>query len=176
MNLRNQAMLMLEKRGAVMETAVKVSRILKKADIDGAIIGGVAVVLHGFIRTTRDVDVAVRGALESCKDALQDAGLTFDAKKREFDCDGVPVHLVPQDMVRLPASEFVEMEGVTTVSLADLISIKLRSGLSSRARAMDLGDVVGLIRARHLGKSYATKLDRTVRKEFKELVEAVRRG
>jgi len=43
MNLRNEAMLMLEKRGAVMETAVKVSRILKKRDIDGAIIGGVAV-------------------------------------------------------------------------------------------------------------------------------------
>jgi len=44
MNLRNEAMLMLEKRGAVMETAVKVSRILKKHDIDGAVIGGVAVV------------------------------------------------------------------------------------------------------------------------------------
>jgi hypothetical protein len=176
MNLRNEAMLMLEKRGAVMETAVKVSRILKKQNIDGAIIGGVAVVLHGYVRTTRDVDVAIRGELEACKAAFEDAGLKFDSKKREFDCDGVPVHLVPEEMVRLPQADFVEIEGVTTVRLADLISIKLKSGLSSRARAMDIGDVVGLIRAHSLGTSFAAKLDRTVRKEFKKLVEAVRRG
>jgi hypothetical protein len=176
MNLRNEAMLMLEKRGAVMETAVKVSRILKKRDVDGAIIGGVAVVLHGYVRTTRDVDVAIRGPLDSCKEAFEDAGLTFDAKKREFDCDGVPVHLVPEEMARLSDADFIQIEGVQTVPLAELISIKLRSGLSSRARAMDLGDVVGLIRAHSLGNSFATKLDRAVRKEFKKLVEAVRKG
>jgi len=175
MNLRNEAMLMLEKRGAVMETAVKVSRILKKRDIDGAIIGGVAVVLHGHIRTTKDVDVAVRGPLEECRIAFEEAGMSFDAKKKEFDLDGVPVHLVTQEMVKLPAS-FVDIDSVQTVRLGDLISIKLKSGLSSRVRAQDIADVIGLIRAHNLGSSFATKLDRAVRKEFKELVEAVRRG
>src|SRR4051794_28536439 len=121
MNLRNEAMLMLEKRGAVMETAVKVSRILKKRDIDGAIIGGVAVVLHGHIRTTKDVDVALRGALEECKIAFEEAGMSFDAKKKEFELDGVPVHLVSQEMVKLPGT-FVDIDGVQTVRLGDLIS------------------------------------------------------
>ncbi|HEV8605814.1 MAG TPA: hypothetical protein VGQ99_10635 [Tepidisphaeraceae bacterium] len=152
MNLRNEAMLMLEKRGAVMDTAVKVSRLLKKRDIDGVIIGGVAVVLHGYVRTTRDVDVALRGAFKECKAAFEDAGMEFDAKKREFNCDGVPVRLVPEKMVKLPAAGFVEIEGVTTVRLGDLISIKLKSGLSSRVRAQDIADVIGLIRAHSLGE------------------------
>jgi len=154
---------------------VKVSRILKKHDIDGAVIGGVAVVLHGHIRSTKDVDVAVRGPLENCRAAFEEAGMSFDAKKKEFELDGVPVHLVAREMVRLPAG-FVHIDGVQTVRLADLITIKLKSGLSSRIRAQDIADVIGLIRAHNLGNSFATKLDRAVRKEFKELVEAVRRG
>src|SRR5439155_26150806 len=52
MNLRHEAMLMLDKRGAVLATAVKVSRVMRERGIDGAVIGGVAVVLHGHIRTT----------------------------------------------------------------------------------------------------------------------------
>src|SRR5688572_7590121 len=99
MNLRREAMLMLEKRGAVLETAQKVSRILEKADISGAVIGGVAVVLHGHVRTTRDVDVFVRGKLEDCRRPFVEAGMVFDAKDREFVCDGIPVHLVPEKMV-----------------------------------------------------------------------------
>jgi len=87
----------------------------------------------------------------------------------------VAVHLVPEEMVKLP-SAFVEIEGVTTVRLGDLISIKLKSGLSSKVRAQDIADVIGLIRAHNLGGAFATKLDRAVRKEFKELVQAVRRG
>src|SRR4051812_3695673 len=168
MNLRNEAMLMLEKRGAVMETAVKVSHILKKRDIDGAIIGGVAVVLHGHIRTTKDVDVAIRGSLEQCKIAFEEAGLTFDPKKREFDLDGVPVQLVGDEMVKLPEG-FVEIEGVQTVRLADLINIKLKSGLSSKIRAQDIADAIGLIRAHNLSGAFASKVDRSVRKEFRKL-------
>ncbi len=155
---------MLEKRGAVMETAVKVSRILKKRDIDGAIIGGVAVVLHGYVRTTTNVDVASRGAADESEAALD--GIR----------NGVPIRLWPDEMVQLPAGDFVEIEGVTTLRLADLISIKLKSGLASRVRAQDIADVIGLIRAHHLGGAFSTKLDRAVRKEFKKLVEAVRRG
>src|SRR5213076_2185607 len=101
-------------------------------DIDGAIIGGVAVVLHGHVRTTKDVDVVVRGPLEECKAAFEDAGMSFDPKNREFECDGVPVQLVGKDVVEIPDVRFTEIEGVTTLRLADLISIKLRSGLASR--------------------------------------------
>ena len=40
---------MLDKKGAVLETAVKVSRLLQQHHLDAAVIGGVAVVLHGHI-------------------------------------------------------------------------------------------------------------------------------
>src|SRR5688572_10242568 len=117
MNLRREAMLMLEKRGAVLETARKVSRILQEADIAGAVIGGVAVVLHGHVRTTSDVDVFVRGDLESCRAPFVEAGMRFDAKDREFVFDGVPVHLVSEKMVEPIPQRFTTIEGVTTVRL-----------------------------------------------------------
>jgi predicted nucleotidyltransferase len=53
---------MLEKRGAVLETARRVSHLLRDNKINGAIIGGVAVVLHGHVRTTKDVDVFINEA------------------------------------------------------------------------------------------------------------------
>lgn len=167
---------MLEKRGAVLETARKVSRILEEADIAGAVIGGVAVVLHGHVRTTRDVDVFVRGDLEECKAPFVDAGMVFDAKDREFVCDGVPVHLVPEKMVEPAPRRFTTIEGVTTVRLGDLISIKLRSGVGNVLRSQDVADVIGLIRARDLGHSFARMVDRSVRAEFKKLVDAVGGG
>src|SRR6184192_3328155 len=59
MDVRHEALLMLDKRGAILDTAREVSRVLKQHKVRGAIIGGVAVVLHGHIRTTKDVDVYV---------------------------------------------------------------------------------------------------------------------
>ena len=59
MDVRHEALLMLDKRGAILDTAREVSRILKQKKVRGAVIGGVAVVLHGHIRTTKDVDVYV---------------------------------------------------------------------------------------------------------------------
>lgn len=176
MTLRDEAMLMLEKRGAVLETARKVSQILRDNTVDGAVIGGVAVVLHGYIRTTKDVDVFVRQPLEELRPLLESNQFTFDANRREFEHDGVPVHLVPADMALPAPRETIEREGVLTVSLIDLINLKLTSGLKSLARAQDIADVVGLIRANNLDTSLTPRLDRSVRSEFKKLVKAVRGG
>ena len=165
---------MLEKRGAVMETARHVSRILDKAGIEGAVIGGIAVVLHGHVRTTKDVDVFVRGPLENCRTAFEEAGIAYDAKGREFVSEGVPVHLVPEAMVAPAPRQFTEIEGVTTVRLADLINMKLKSGMANLARAQDIADVIGLIGVHKLGHSFARTLDRNVRGDFKKLVDAVR--
>jgi len=176
MDLDREAMLMLEERGAVLATAVWVSRILAEAGVDAAVIGGIAVVLHGHLRTTRDVDLLVRGDLSTCKSVLQSTGLVYDAPNRQFLCDGVPVHMVSEDLVQPPPGPFTTVRGIITLTLADLISVKLHSGVSNLVRAQDIADVIGLIRARKLGASFARKLNRNLRGEFRKLVEAVRRG
>jgi hypothetical protein len=55
MNLQTEALLMLEHRGAILDTAREVSDLLRQHKIRGAIVGGIAVVLNGHLRTTRDV-------------------------------------------------------------------------------------------------------------------------
>lgn len=167
---------MLEKRGAVIETAVKLSRIMRERSIDGAVIGGVAVVLHGHVRTTKDVDLFVRQPLTEVSTALEAAGLSFDPSKREFLCDGVPVHLVPEQMLAHAPTRFEVRDDVTTVSLADLISMKLHSGTTKLVRAQDLADVIGLIKALNLSSAFARHIDRPMRAEFKKLVNAVKRS
>ena len=165
---------MLENRGTVLETARKVSRILKGHNISGAVIGGIAVFLHGHIRTTRDVDVLVRQPLADMGKALEGAGATFDRERSEYLLDGVPVQLVSAEIAVPPPREPVEIDGVLTVSLVDLINLKLHSGMRNVARAQDLADVIGLIRQRGLTGSLAPKLDKSVRNEFKKLVKAVK--
>ncbi len=174
MNLRDEALLMLDKRGAVMETARAVSRVLRAHKIRGAVIGGVAVVLHGHVRTTKDVDVLVQQPLERFRQILESEGFEFNASEREFMHEGVPVHLVPGDMAVPAPREMVELEGVLTISLVDLINLKLTSGMKNLARAQNIADVVGLIRERALTSALAAKLDQSVRGEFKKLVKAVR--
>jgi len=169
-------MLMLDKRGAVLETARTVSRVLREHHIRGAVIGGVAVVLHGHVRTTKDVDVLIQQPLEPLRGVLESEGFEFDSAQGEFRRDAVPVHLVPQDMVTPAPKTFVEIEDITTLRLADLISIKLHSGTRNIARAQDLADVIGLIRQHQLSPSYASQIDPPVRAEFRKLAKAVRRG
>jgi hypothetical protein len=173
MILRNEALLMLDKRGALLEVSRQLSSIMQVNHISGAIIGGVAVVLHGHIRTTRDVDVWINQPLASFRPVLEAAGAKFDAKQRQFILESVPIHLVDSKMVRPPPKRTMTIENITTVTLADLINIKLRSGLSNIARAQDIADVIGLIRANNLRSNFAAKLDKGLRSEFRKLVKAI---
>ena len=160
----------------ILDIAREVSVVMRQAGVNGAVIGGVAVVLHGHIRTTVDVDVFVPDPPERLADALRAGGFAFDAGKKEFSKSGVPVHLVLVDQVRRPPIERIELEGVTTVSLADLVDMKLRTGSSDPLRAQDLADVIGLIRHHQLRRDFARNLGADVRGEFKKLVDAIERG
>lgn len=115
----------------------------------GPVLGGVAVFLHGYHRTTEDVDVFAADTA-AASEALIALGATWDADAREHVLDGVHV-----------------------VGLADLIRFKLRSGLRSAARAKDLADVVELIRRVPLDKAFAGKLPTELREDYKRLVDAV---
>src|SRR5512146_1616649 len=110
MNLRREAILMLENSGAVLETARKVSRLLTEGGVPGAIIGGIAVFLHGYARTTRDVDVLAPGNLAAFGRLLEQAGAKFDRARKEYVLDGVPVHLVAREMAVPAPGEPVEID------------------------------------------------------------------
>ena len=163
---------MLEHRGAILETARAVSNLLREHHIRGAIIGGIAVVLNGHLRTTRDVDVWVADRLDGFADILRAAGATYEPAKREFLLNGIAIHLVPDDLAQPEPRRLIEIDGITTVTLGDLINMKLRSGLRNLARSQDIADVIGLIRQHQLGKEFAAKIDKKYRVDFRKLVEA----
>ena len=174
-NLRDEALRLLNKEGDILETARDVSRLLREAGLGGVVIGGVAVVLHGYVRTTMDVDVLVAPPLGPIADALAVHGYRFDPDRKEFSRRGVPVHLVTTDQAGVPREPAVEIDGVVTVTLADLIGMKLRSGLGRVVRTQDLADVVALIRHHRLTGAFAARLDKPLRPEFRKLVRAIRR-
>jgi hypothetical protein len=174
-NLRDEALLILDKRGAVLDIAREVSRLMRAAGLPGVVIGGVAVVLHGHVRTTKDIDIFLNPPLKPLADLLTSNGFTFDRVERAFVKQGVPVHLVVTEQVGSPPKETVEIEGVTTVTLADLISMKLHSGSTNLLRAQDLADVIGLIRHHQLTSSFARHLDKTLRPSFRKLIRLIQR-
>lgn len=173
-NMRDEALRMLQGGGAILDTAREVTALLHDARADAAVIDGVAVVLHGHVRTTMDVDLFVPDKLDACGDALTKNGFTFDAARREFIKNEVPVHLVTSEHVKPVPTEFIELEGIRTVALADLIDMKLASGLHDPLRAQDLADVIGLIRHHKLPATFAARLDKSVRPEFRKLAKAIR--
>lgn len=171
--LRGEALRMIEGRGAILETAREVSALLREAGLAGAVIGGVAVVLHGHRRATDDVDVYVEDA-QAVALALAAGGFDFDADRREFVKGDVPVHLVKVEQLGAPPRVVVEIEGVTTVSLVDLIEMKLRSGGANLLRAQDLADVIGLARRHALGGAFAGRLAKDVRPAFRKIAKALK--
>jgi hypothetical protein len=174
MSLQTEVILMLENRGEVLETARRVSAILRKANVDAAVIGGVAVFLHGYKRTTADVDVFVADSLQAASDALEGAGLKFDAGNREFRSGEVSVQLVEKKLVKPVPIHRATIDQIVTISLADLINLKVKSGTGNVKRTQDIADVVGLIQANHLTSAFAAKVAKELRPEFRKLVKAVR--
>ncbi|MGH7965034.1 MAG: hypothetical protein ACRERD_25025 [Candidatus Binatia bacterium] len=174
-NLRDEALLMLDKRGTVLDLAREVSQLMRAAGIPGVVIGGVAVVLHGHVRTTKDIDIFVDPPLKPLADLLTANGFTFDRVEKAFIKQGVPIHLVLPEQVGLPPQETIEIEGITTVTLAALIDMKLRSGSTNLLRAQDLADVIGLMRHHRLTSGFVRHLDKPLRPAFRKLVRMIER-
>jgi hypothetical protein len=170
---REEALRLLDQRGLILDLARELSRLMRQAGIPGVVIGGIAVVLHGHVRSTKDIDVFLDQPLEPMADMLIAAGFQSDKKRREFVRGEVPVHLVTREQVAKPPKHSVEIEGITTVSLPDLIEMKLTSGSENILRAQDLADVIGLIRRNGLTGEFARLLDVTVRSVYGKLVEAI---
>lgn len=78
------------------ETAVRCHELLAQAKIPHAVIGGVAVCLHGYQRNTIDLDLLVRKEdTPRIRQVLSDAGFAWDKKKVEFRSpSGIPVQFL----------------------------------------------------------------------------------
>ncbi len=85
----------------------------------------------------------------------------------------IPVHLVTAEQTGVNLSVVKEIEGILTVSLSDLIEMKLRSGSSNLLRHQDLADVIGLIRCHALSGAFAGNLEKSLRPTFRKLVRAI---
>jgi hypothetical protein len=91
-------------------TALESHAALSAADIPHAIVGGVAVCLHGYRRNTVDLDLLIRQADQSkVRAALESAGYGWSAEHAEFRTpSGIPVRflLSGERAVKMPNSTF----------------------------------------------------------------------
>jgi len=176
-------------QGKVYQTLQNIAQNLASKGIDYAIIGGMALVMHGYVRATQDVDLLLSPeGLEAFQRSLIGRGFVpaFPNTTRmfrdtktgvtvkvlttgEFPGDGKPKPVCFRD----PAVVAVEMDGIKVIGLTQLIELKLASGLSARDRLKDLADVQELIRTLRLPETLAEQLDESVRDEYVQLWTAV---
>jgi hypothetical protein len=175
---------------AVWQTAEQCSALFHGAGIPHAILGGVAVSLHGYQRNTIDVDLLIqREQSAAVKQLLLNAGFTSNEERREFiGVNRVPVQFLIANepagddrslgvVLPDPSLEGVatEIEGLRVLTLARLIETKLACGLGNLRRThRDLADVVELIAIHQLGSEFAAQLHKRVRAEFRKLVQHAR--
>lgn len=151
---------------------LEVARRLRKV-VDAPVIGGIAVYLHGGGRSTVDLDL-YSADLQVTSDQLVSAGARWDRANREYLLDGVRIHTVSPQDAGITIEKTSIIDGIRVVTLKDLVAIKLLCGLKNPGRSKDLGDVEELIRSVPLDKRLAASLPKSVRQEFKAMVDAVR--
>jgi hypothetical protein len=161
---------------------------LQQTGIAHAIVGGVAVCLHGYQRNTVDIDLLVRKEeADAARSALESAGWQWIAERTELQSPGGVVlqflfsgEKAGRDSeVRLPdpgdERAITQLEGLSVLSLARLIESKLACGRGNLRRThKDFADVVELIAANHLGRDFARHLHKSLRPTYRELVTHAR--
>ncbi len=172
------------------DAAKTAHRLLDESRVAHAVVGGVAVCLHGYQRNTVDIDMVVRQEdAKTARIALEAAGWIWNEDQKECRSpSGVPVQFLFSgeragrgSEVKIPdpseAAAVTEFEGLPTLSLACLIETKIACGEGNLRRThKDFADVVELIAAHDLSRSFARHLHKSVRKTFRELVLRARGG
>lgn len=172
--------------GPVHQTLSKLARRFSEAGIDYAVIGGMALSLHGFVHPTQDVGLLLSpDGLEKFRNEFVGRGYVpaFQGARKhfldpetgvkveiittgEYPGDGKPKPVVFPD----PATSAVSIGEYEVVELPCLIELKLASGLSAEHRQLrDLADVQQLIETLDLPEDLSQQLDTSVRKEYLRL-------
>lgn len=170
------------------QAAVNAHALLAEKNLPHAILGGVAVCLHGYQRNTIVVDLLIRSnEAETVRKVLESAGWKWDTHQKQLIADSGAIlqFLLSGDKagvgsdVRLPdpgeAEVVTELEGLPVLTLARLIETKIACG-QGNARRMhkDFADVVELIAMHDLNSSFARKLHKSVQPSFKQLLNNAR--
>ena len=174
--------------GPVHQSLQKIARRLEELGIPYAVVGGLALVAHGYDRTTVDVDVLVSAeGLAKTHEALEGLGYVppFAGSKHlrdtetsvrieflvsgQYPGDGKPKPVAFPD----PAASSVVIRGVRYLTLPKLVELKLASGMTNVGRLKDLGDVQELIRTLGLKREFGEELNQFVRPKYLELWDAV---
>lgn len=176
-----------ERQSVVFRSLERVAQRLGAARIPYAVVGGMALYLHGYRRFTEVVDILVTGeslrAVHCKLDGhgflppfegsrnLRDAGTGVRIEfivTGEFPGDGQPKAVAFPD----PAVVAERMDDVDCIRLSKLIELELASG-TSPSRLRDLADVQELIRHLRLPAGMVDELDPSVRSAYTKLWQAV---
>jgi hypothetical protein len=169
-------------QGKVYETLQRLAKNLPNVGIDYALIGGMALAVHGYVRLTQDVDVlmnqagleqfqrtlvgrgyvpAFPGAHTMFRDAITGVNVEIIITG-EFPGDGKPKSVQFPE----PVAIAIDQDGLRVARLETLIELKLASGLTAPGRLKDLADVQELIRVLNLPQQLAEQLDASVQGEY----------
>ena len=177
------------REGDVYDTLRRLARRLDEERMDYVVVGGMALVEHGYRRTTEDIDIVMRPeTLEAFRERCVGRGYlpAFAGAKKAFrdtesgvrievlttggyPGDGKPKPIAFPD----PGERAVVGEEFRYVPLETLIELKLASGLTAPHRIQDLADVQSLIHHAKLARDLAERLDPSVRDEYVRLWEIV---
>src|SRR6267378_377402 len=179
--------------GSVHQTLDNITRRLSDAGIDYAVIGGMALALHGFVRPTQDLNLLLsKEGLEKFREELVGRGYVplfpgarkhfrdTDTKVKveiitagEYPGDGKPKPVVFPD----PATSAETIGEHYVVRLPTLVELKLASGLSAEHRELrDLADVQQLIETLDLSQDFSEQLDPSVRAEYRRLWQLAKKS
>jgi hypothetical protein len=180
-----------EKDSAVHKSLFKITKRLGELGIPYAVVGGMAMFFHGYRRFTEDVDILVtREGLQEIHAKLEGLGYTppFPGSKQVRDAEsGVRIEFLvsgeyPGDgkpkpiAFPNPTDAGTDINGISFLKLANLLELKLASGMTGAGRLKDLGDVQELIKTLDLTRELADQLHPFVRDKYMELWDGVRHG
>jgi hypothetical protein len=175
------------KDGDIYATLRRLAHDFDEHHLNYALIGGLALVAHGYRRFTEDIDVLMTpdtlaafrqhfvGRGYASAPAFTGASKTFRDTQTgvrieiittgEYPGDGKPKAVSFPN----PADVRLEREGLWLITLEKLIELKLASGLSAPHRLKDLADVQELIVRLKLPQELADQLDASVQPEYQRL-------
>ncbi|HYO25808.1 MAG TPA: hypothetical protein VEQ85_12775 [Lacipirellulaceae bacterium] len=179
-----------EGESAVHKTLHRICQRLDELGIDYAIVGGMAMYMHGFRRFTEDVDILVtREGLQRIHEEIEGRGFIRpfeksknlrDAETRvrveflitgQFPGDGRAGPVAFPDPARV-----VEVRGgLKVLNLDNLMALKLASSRGA-GRRKDLADAQELIRTLKLPLEFRDRLDPSLRELYAELWQELERA
>ena len=174
-----------QNEGEVQKSLRRITARLNALGIDYAVVGGMALFLHGFRRFTEDVDILVTSeGLKKLHEALEGSGYRppFAGSKNlrdtengvrieflvagEFPGDGKPKPVAFPE----PGNTVAELDGIQLLNLEALIELKLASGMTGGIeRSKDITDVVEVVRMLRLPEEMSDQLNPFVRERYREI-------